>query len=119
MTTLTVLNLGGDGSAKKISWVGMADAETGAAAGYPQFADRSIQVTGTFDSASVSIQGSNDGTNYASLTDPQGNALTFSSAKIEAVQELTNYLRPVTSGGAGSADLNVYLIMRRPAQLRT
>ena len=71
----------------KIYWTGLAKGDTGApfradlihAAGG---SDRSAQIVGTFDSATITIEGSNDGTNYTTLTDPQGNALSFTTAAI-------------------------------------
>lgn len=75
------------------------------------YKDRSVQVVGTFGvGGTCVIQGSNDGTTYATLTDPQGNALSFSSAGLEAVSELVLYLRPYITGGDGTTDLDVFLI---------
>lgn len=85
------------------TWAAMGNADTGTAVPMTGAADRSVQVEGTFGSATVTIQGSNDGTNYQTLTDPQGNALTWTSAnRLEAILELTRYIRPVTSGGTGT-----------------
>jgi hypothetical protein len=80
----------------------------------PGSADRSVQVTGTFGTGgSVRIEGSNDGTNYAVLTDPQGNALDITTAKIETVMELTRYLRPRITAGDGTTSLTVSLLVKR------
>ena len=66
--------------------------------------DRSVQVEGTFAGASVVIEGSNDGgAHYHTLTDPLGNALSFTSAAIKQVQEVVQLLRPRSSGGSGAA----------------
>lgn len=70
------------------SWT-LAQGETGDALPFSQYTDRSVQVTGTFGGATVAVQGSNDGTNWSTLTDPQGNDLTFSGARIESVNEAT------------------------------
>lgn len=94
-----------------VTWV-LASGETGAGVEMGNLADRSAQVAGTFGGASVGIQGSLDGTNWASLTDPQGNALTFSGAKIETVVEMTRYLRPVVTGGDETTDLTVTVMFR-------
>jgi hypothetical protein len=93
-------------------WEAMGDADTGEAIEVANFADRSIQVAGTFGSATLTVQGSNDGSNWATLNDPQGNALTVTSAKVEQILELTRYLRVTTSGGSGT-DLDVTLVCRR------
>lgn len=88
--------------------------DQGAPLEMPGFADRSVQVSGTFGSGgSVRIEGSNDGTNYAVLTDPQGNALDITAAKIEAIMELTRYIRPRVTAGDGSTSLTVSMLIKR------
>lgn len=82
-----------------------------------EYADRSIQVVGSFNSGTVVLEGSNDGTNYVTLTDPQGNALSFTSAGIEQIQELTRYIRPRVSAGTG-VDVDVFIMLRRASSIR-
>lgn len=72
--------------------------------------DRTVQVIGTFGGATVTIQGSLDGTNWATLNDLQGTALTFTSARIEGVSEIVTYIRPLVSGASGTTDLDVYFL---------
>jgi hypothetical protein len=55
----------------------------------------------------VRLEGSNDGTNYAALTDPQGNALDITTAKVEQIMELTRYIRPRVTAGDGTTSLTV------------
>lgn len=95
----------------RYKWEGfVASGDVGTAVLMGSYADRSVQVLGNFGaSGAISIEGSNDGgTTWAVLTDPQGNALTFTSAKIEAITELCHQIRPVQSAGSG-ADLDVYI----------
>ena len=76
-------------------------------------ADRSVQIDGTFDGASVSLQGSNDGSTWFILTDPQGNAITKTSAGLEQVEELTLYVRPYASTSTnGNTSINITLLMK-------
>lgn len=77
----------------------------------PAWADRSVQITGTFDSATVVLQGSNDGTNWATLSDPQGNPISATSAKLEQIEEITRYIRPSTSGGSSSQSITVTVLI--------
>lgn len=84
----------------------------GAAIQMGGFADRTVHITGTFGSATVVIQGSNNGTDWVTLADPQGNALSKTAAAIESILELTRYLRVSTSGGDGTQDIDVLLFMR-------
>ena len=78
----------------------------------PDHADMSVQVVGTFDTATLTMQGSNDGTNYLPLTDPQGNAIAMTVTGLEQILENTRYIRPLVSSVGGSTDLDVYLHVR-------
>lgn len=93
------------------SWAAMANGDVGEAVPLSQYSDRSVQVTGTLAGASVTLEGSLDGTTYAPLTDPQGNNLLITSPKIEMITELVRYVRPVISSGAG-ASVTVLLLLR-------
>lgn len=77
------------------------------------YADRSVQIHGTFGGGSCIIEGSNDGVNFFTLTDPQGNDLVLNQAKIEQISEITRYIRPNISGGSGATSIVVTLLMRR------
>lgn len=95
-----------DGGVRNVyiaTWTSMGDADTGLPVAMAGGSDRSVQFTGTFASATVVLQGSNDGSNYVTLTDPQGNTISKTAAGIEQISELTRYVRPVTSGGSGAA----------------
>jgi hypothetical protein len=73
--------------------------------------DKTIQVFGTFESATITIQGSNDGgTTYVTLNDPQGNALTFTANKTETILENPELIRPTASGATGGTDVDIILI---------
>ncbi len=101
--TPTVARLDRSRNAILITWASIGDADTCTAVELPDGNEKSVQITGTFGSATILLTGSNDGTNYATLTDPQGNAISKTSAAIEAVSEHTRYIKPSTSGGTGSA----------------
>ena len=94
-----------------ITWANLANGDDGGPFEGAQYADRSVQVTGTFGSGgTVLIEGSNDGTNYSTLTDAQGNALSIQAAKIEMIAELVRYIRPRVSAGDGDTDITVTLL---------
>ena len=89
--------------------------------GYPficaQFADKAVQVSGVFGGATVTLQGSNTAGGsevWATLNDPQGNTLVFSTAKVEQVLENTYKVRPLVSGGDGTTSLLVVLCVSTP-----
>ena len=93
------------------SWPSMGDADTGTSIEMVEANDKSVQFAGTFSTATVVLQGSNDGSNWVTLTDPQGNAISKTAAAIEQVLEHTRYIRPVTSGGGG-ASITVTVFMK-------
>lgn len=100
----TGTNLSGAlGKAAVAIWTPMATGDTGAPLTNTSFSDRSVQVTGTFNAATVSIEGSNDGTNYTVLTDTAGVALTFTATGIKQVLQVTRYIRPSVAAGTATA----------------
>lgn len=96
-----------------VVWTGLLNTDTGAPFERTDYSDRSVQVTGTFGTGgTLVIQGSNNGTNWSTLTDPQGNALSFTAAGLEQVQELVRFLRPNVTGGDGTTSLVVTMLAR-------
>jgi hypothetical protein len=91
----------------------VANGDDGEAMALPNHADRSVQVSGTFGSGgSVTIEGSLDGTTWAILTDPQGNNLAITSAKIETIMEATLYIRPRVTDGDETTALTITILCR-------
>ena len=95
--------------------------DVGSPMAFSEWADRTIQVIGTFGpGGTLTWEGSNDGgTTWAKLTDPQGNDLDIGSAKIEQISEITELARPHITGGDGTTDLDVFVVVRRPNNMRT
>lgn len=93
------------------TWAGVGNADQGTAVPMSMSSDRSVQIEGTFGGATVLIEGSNDGVFWRTLTDPQGNPISKTSPSIEQISEITRYVRPSTTGGAGT-NLTVSLIMK-------
>ena len=95
----------------------MIDDSTGAPVSVPQAADRSVQMVGTWDSATISMQGSNDGTTWFELNAIQDFTTAISSTAdatpgIQQIGENTVWIRPLETGGAGSVAVSVYLLCR-------
>jgi hypothetical protein len=87
--------------------------ETGDPLPFTKYADRSVQVSGTFGAGgTVVVQGSNNGTNYHTLTDPQGNALSFTAAGLEQITEVVKFIRPSVTAGDGTTSLTVTIAAR-------
>jgi hypothetical protein len=101
----------GAGSIITSSWV-LGNADTGVQIDLTDYADRSVQVEGTFGSATITIQGSNDGTNWQTVRGPDSVALTFTASGLKQVLETTLYLRVISAGGTGTS-VTVTLVGRK------
>jgi hypothetical protein len=95
-----------------ITWSAAGDSDTFQAVSLPAMADKSIQVEGTFGSATIHLGGSNDGVNFEDLNDAFGTVIAIAAAGIKQVTESTLQVKPRTSGGTGSS-LVVTVFCRR------
>ena len=87
-----------------VAWNDITEADTGRGVQMARYPDRTVQVTGDFTtSGSVLIEGSNDGTNYNTLTDPTGATLVFTAAGIKLIVENPLYIRPRATAGTAVA----------------
>ena len=94
------------------TWAALAVGDDGTPLPFSQYTDRSVQVFGIFDGATLRIEGSNDGTNWSTLTDPQGNDLLITTSKIEMVTEASAFIRPIVIGGGVSTELTVCMLCK-------
>lgn len=110
------LNTYGD-NVQVCTWTALlqSTSDTGQPFECPGASDRSVQLGGTLGTGGIAlIQGSNDGTNWASLKDPQGNVITLDViGEIAQVAEITRWIRPSVSAGDGATSLTVTLVARR------
>jgi hypothetical protein len=97
-------------------WASLAAGETGQAVdcgGYPQ--PKTVQIEGTFDGATVSVQGSVDGLAWHPMSTIELAAGIYvlltgiSAATLATIIENPRYMRVVTAGGGGSVALRVTL----------
>lgn len=109
------LPIGGDYNGIRIDqWLAVGNGDDGAPAELVNFADRTVQVSGTFGAGgTVAIEGSLDGVSYAPLTDPQGNALLFTNAKLETISEVVRFIRPRVTDGDGTTALDIFILFRK------
>jgi hypothetical protein len=89
-----------------ITWASVTGSDTGAPREYAKFNDKTVQVFGTFGDT-LTIQGSNDGTNWATLSDSTGVPLEFTAAGIKLIAECPRYIRP--SAGASITSVTVII----------
>ena len=97
-----------------VDWSGLLNGDDGAPVQLPAYADRSVQVAGTFGvGGTIVIEGSNNGTNYVTLRDVLGSAISLTAADIKTVLDLPRYIRPRVTAGDGTTSLAVTLIVRQ------
>jgi len=100
-----------DGEAATVSWAAMGNADDGTPVPGVGLLG-SVQFAGTFGSATVVLEGSNDGgTTYATIKDATGTAVSTGTAAIFSLNANVKLVRPRTSGGTGTS-LNVTLFAR-------
>jgi hypothetical protein len=83
------------------------------------WSDRSIQLLGTLGAGgAVTMYGSNKAapdegtdTDWAILTDPQGNNIALTTLKVEQILEITRWVRPKITAGDGTTSLTVALLL--------
>jgi hypothetical protein len=86
-----------------VTWGGFAaSGDVGQALQRTDLVDRSVQVAGTFSGATLVFEGSNDGVNYFTLSNPSGTSLSFSTAGLMQVTEATAWVRPHVTAGSGA-----------------
>ncbi len=113
MATVTPVRSSLGVNVSKVFWEAMATSDTintDLPSGLESMAG-SVQVTGTFDSATVTLTGSNDGTNYVTLKDSTGAAISMTVAGLVNFSASCAYIKPGISGG-GTDDIDVTVIYR-------
>ena len=115
--TPVILNLGDqDGSILSFAWT-LNGTDDGAPMEWAQWADRSVQMSGTWGAGTVVWEGSNDGVTYFTLTDVQAAAISKTSDALEQVVEVTRFARPRASVSVTA--VVVTALVRRQQPLRT
>lgn len=107
----TVATPNGDPLTRVFQWTGLAAGDDGSPIGaeWSAYSDRSVQVSGSFDTATVTWEGSNEGSTFATLNAPQGTALSFTAAGLRQILESAQMQRPkVTGGTAPSITVTVF-----------
>lgn len=112
-----ITNQGSANSLKLVVWTVMANGDSGTPFLFADWADRAMQITGTFGAGgTVVFEGSNDGVNYATLNDTSGVALSLTSAGIRQMNEAPLMIRPRVTAGDGTTALVASVLGRRLTQ---
>lgn len=120
MTTYKLCSIN-DGTTSLIHINDLKNGDTSEPIELAEFQDRSVQVFGAFGAGgSVAVEGSNDGVNYAPLTNASGGlALTFTTAGLKQILEASRWVRLKVTAGDGSTNINASVFMRRASSIRT
>ena len=115
MAIIAAVRTEGEGRTLRITWSGLAGGDSGEPVSIPGASDKTVQISGTFGTSTVSIQGSLDVSDagvYNNLTDPQGNAIAgIAAAAIESITENTTWVKPVVAAGTGTP-IKIVLLCR-------
>ena len=110
--TITSIGENGDDTIR-IVWTPVTENDTCNPVYFPDHPIKSIQALGTFGSATVAVQGSNDGgTTFAALHSVGVTAIAITSAGVNPIVENTEQIKPVMTGGS-SQSLTLALVVHR------
>ena len=114
-TTMTAEAVKGAGqNASVVNWRIYSADGSSAAIDSPSLMKRVVQVTGVFAGGTVTVQGSNDNTNWVTLKNAQGvgsGDATFTTAGIKELFETTRYVRATLSSSAASTDVSIKMLI--------
>lgn len=114
-TRSSTVSLPGPANSLKLAvWTGMLNGDDGAAFQFTDWADRCVQVFGTFGTGGTIIwEGSNDGTNWATLSDLNGNSMSYTAASVKQMNEAPVWIRPRVTAGDGTTNLTASVVARK------
>jgi hypothetical protein len=92
-------------------WIDISAGDECVAIELPPSSLRSVQFSGDFAGASVSLCGSNDKVEFLVLTDGQGNSLVKSIPAIEGIQEVTKWVSPLVAHGSEDTKVTITLFI--------
>lgn len=107
-------SLGSD-ALEVITWATLNNGDVGEAYLYKDVAfEKTVQVDGTFGTGGTLVfEGSNDGTNWVTMKDNSGTALSVTNTFVRNVFDAPIYYRPRVSAGDGTTNLRCILVLRK------
>src|SRR5262245_16941674 len=102
------------------TWTPFTEADTCVGVQIPWMADKSVHVKGTFGTATVKIQGSNDGATAAVfsavtlglLNKPDGTQLSFATEGLNQILENPVWIRPIMVAGGTGMSTTILLVCK-------
>lgn len=97
-----------------ISWPAMNSGDSGQPFCRGGLVDRSLQAEGNFGVGGTAVlEGSNDGINFHTLTDPFSNPLSLTAAGLKQATEISGFVRPRIATGDGTTSLTCTMAFHR------
>lgn len=95
-----------------VTWETLANGDDGAPFDGPAREHQSIQIQGTLGAGfNLIVEGSNDGSNYHTMNDLDGNSLgSIAAVGIYQIRGVAKYIRPRISGGDGTTAITATLV---------
>ena len=87
---------------KTVIWSNVTGGDEGQPIDLSNYPDKTIQVIGPTFSGAVTIEGSNDETNYATLTDNIGLPLSFTAVAMKYITENPKLIKPAVAAGTSA-----------------
>ncbi len=109
----------GDGSVVACTYALTTADHTGTAINTPEWGRKSVQFAGTWGGGTAVLEGSNDGTNYVTLRDPQGISLSFTGDGLKQVLEDVSSVRPRLSVVGSGCTVTATCLVLRANPMRT
>jgi len=111
--TATVNMVGSPDGVPSVVWADLAPGDTGV----PYLVRNrygfvgSVQISGTFGGATITLEQSNDGVTWFPAVDTLGTVISATTAEITEISLASIYLRPVITGGTGSS-VDIIVVFR-------
>lgn len=92
----------------RLEWSALADDDTGDTGELGRYREGIvIQASGTFDSQTLSMEGSLDGVTFFALTTDGSTPIAITANDIATPYETVGYIRPVMSDEGGTVEVSV------------
>lgn len=92
------------------TWTGITENDDGNEVIMAKYPDKTVQVTGDFTtSGAITIEGSNNGTDWATLTDQAGTPLVLTTTAVALIAQNPLYIRPRATAGT-AVSMNVVIV---------
>lgn len=109
MATIKANSTNSNRKYRKVTWPSLADSDDGSIVDFGKYPEKTLQITGTLDTAVPGLEGSMDKQTWFLLTTDGTNAIA--ALGLFYVWENPNFIRPNNDGGDSNTDITYQLGM--------